>query len=156
MIIKINRGDIMIQLNKDLRNWIKYSLKAANKSRQEIAKEIGISFSYLAMMTKKNKTVSVHAAMRVLKYLNYPNLDGLKLDILQLEEKIHKKKPVYNRQLAEFINKYNLSISEAAKICGVSRQRISSILKEKSNLKKNTYMEIINKIITAMETRNDE
>lgn len=48
----------MIELEKDLRLWIKYSLKATNKSRQEIADEIGISFSNLARMTKRNITVS--------------------------------------------------------------------------------------------------
>lgn len=46
----------MIILNKDLRNWIKYALKATEKSREEIADEIGISFDYL-VRTKTKKTV---------------------------------------------------------------------------------------------------
>lgn len=140
----------MIELNKDLRSWIKYSLKAIDKSRKEIADEIGISFDYLARMTTK-KPVSANAVIKVLKYLNYPDLDKLRLE----EKKIYGvyKEPVHNRRFAECIKKYGLSLSDAGKICGVSRQRIFSIVKEERYLTEDSCARMIDSITEEMESR---
>lgn len=142
----------MIQLNKDLRNWIKYAFKATGKSRQEIADEIGISFSAITKMTQRNIKVSAETTIKVLKYLNYPNLDKLKLE----EKKIYRtnEDSSYNKKVSECIRKYGLSMSEASRICGFSKQYMFNIIKEEGLLTKNKAIEIINKITKEMERRN--
>lgn len=144
----------MIELSKDLRNWIKYAFKATGKSRQEIADEIGISFNTITKMTQRNIKVSAETTIKVLKYLNYPNLDRLKLE----EKKIYRTNTdyTYNKKVEECIVNYGLSLTEAAKICGCSRQRMFSIIKENCFLTKNKAIEIINKITAEMERRTGQ
>lgn len=142
----------MIELNKDLRNYIKYHLKAMNKSRKEIANEIGISVHYLDAMTQK-RTVSANGVIKVLKYLKYPDIDRLKLE----EKKIYKncEDYIHNREFTECINSYNLSLSETARILGIARQNIHRIVNKKFYLTKKTLTSMISKIQKAMEDRND-
>lgn len=144
----------MIELSKDLRNWIKYAFKATGKSRQEIAEEIGISFSAITKMTQRNIKVSAETTIKVLKYLNYPNLDRLKLE----EKKIYRTNEdrTYNKKVSECIRKYGLSMSEAGRICGFSKQYMFNIIKEEGLLTKNKAIEIINKITAEMERRTGQ
>lgn len=142
----------MIQLNKDLRNWIKYSIRATGKTRKEISDEIGgVCPDYLTKMTMKNTLVGAEAVIKVLKYLNYPNLDKLNLE----DKKLYKTNSdfSYNQKVAELIKEHGLSITCAANICGYSRQRMFSIIKENCSLTKNKAIEIMDKIKKEMEKR---
>ena len=76
----------MIILNKRVREWIRFNIKQSGKTREEIANEIGISKHSIINSMNPNVKIGSNTAIKILKYLNYPNLDKLKLE----DKKIYK------------------------------------------------------------------
>lgn len=144
----------MITLNKRIREWIRFNIKQSGKTREEIANEIGISKHSIINSLKPNLKIGSNTAIKILKYLNYPNLDKLKLE----DKKIYKtdENGENRKNINDCLEKYGLSISEAARICGFSRQMLHSVLNGRKLITRNKTNEIINKITAEMEERNND
>lgn len=144
----------MIILNKRVREWIRFNIKQSGKTREEIANEIGISKHSIINSMNPNIKIGSNTAIKILKYLNYPNLDKLKLE----DKKIYKtdENGENRKNIKDCIEKYDLSMTEAARICGVSRQMLYGVFKGKTLITRNRTNEIINKITAEMEGRNND
>lgn len=144
----------MITLNKRVREWIRFNIKQSGKTREEIASEIGISKHSVINAMNPNVKIGSNTAIKILKYLNYPNLDKLKLE----DKKIYKtdENGENRKNIKDCIEKYDLSMTEAARICGVSRQMLYGVFKGKTLITRNRTNEIINKITAEMEGRNND
>lgn len=144
----------MIILNKRVREWIRFNIKQSGKTREEIANEIGISKHSIINSMNPNVKIGSNTAIKILKYLNYPNLDKLKLE----DKKIYKtdENGENRKNIKDCIEKYDLSMAEAARICGISRQMLYNVFKGKTLITRNRTNEIINKITAEMEARNND
>lgn len=144
----------MIILSKRVREWIRFNIKQSGKTREEIANEIGISKHSIINSMNPNVKIGSSTAIKILKYLNYPNLDKLKLE----DKKIYKtdENGENRKNIKDCIEKYDLSMTEAARICGVSRQMLYGVFKGKTLITRNRTNEIINKITAEMEARNND
>lgn len=134
-------------VSDETRKWIKMRLKILDKSYQELADEVGLSFPYISMVVgRKNAIIPAKKLNKILEHLGFENKNILELNLK--EEASMKYKKEQNRQrhqiillneIKDLMDMWGYTQMDLAQALGVSKQYISQIFKNKTLFSNKQY-----------------